>query len=353
MIQMMSAYTTEAEEVKDAQADALAEILKFINIKDLKKSTVGLVNCNYDFIRTEFISELCRKLPFDIIGMTTMAGASRHGKNRHAFTLTVLTSDEVIFKTAMTRPLKPDDYEEKIETAYSAALKNLSGNPAAILAFFPYHRELSGTVMLKALDKISGGIPVWGGIATNMEDSYEQCCAFRNNDTYEDGIAMLMMHGPVNPEFIVVSVPEQNIRKNRGNITASDGCVLKEINGIPAIKYIEKQGVIIIKGAPVVSPFMVYYEGTSEPVALGVYTVNDDGSLLCGGEMPPGASLAIGEITTEGILASAAMGMKRLLESGKRNGALLLPCVSRYIMLVPDHKREMELVGSRLGNGRV
>jgi hypothetical protein len=98
---------------------------------------------------------------------------------------------------------------------------------------------------------------------------------------------------------------------------------------------------------------MVYYEGTSEPVALGVYAVNDDGSLLCGGEMPIGASLAIGEINTEGILASASMGMKRILESGKRNGALLLPCVSRYIMLAPDHDKELDLAADQLENGKI
>jgi hypothetical protein len=207
--------------------------------------------------------------------------------------------------------------------------------------------------MHKSFDEICGGIPFWGSLATNIDVSYERCYAFRNDHIDKDGLAMILIHGPVDPEFIVVSLPAQNIRKNRGQITKSDGCVLKEINGIPPLKYLESLGISVMKDAPIAMPLMVYYEGSSDPVALGMYVVNDDGSVLCGGEMTVGASIAIGEITSEGILASTADGLDQLLNSGKRNGALLLPCVSRYVMLTPDHEDELAMIASKMENGAI
>jgi hypothetical protein len=69
--------------------------------------------------------------------------------------------------------------------------------------------------------------------------------------------------------------------------------------------------------------------------------------------MPVGASISIGEITPEGILASADEGITRILESGKTNGALFLPCVTRYVMLMPDHNGELALAEERMRKSQI
>ena len=349
MIQMMAAYTTEIDEVEDA----LNEILGQIDLGTLKKHTVGLITCHFDFIDTGFIDELCSKLPFDVIGMTTMASANQHGYSMYALSLTVLTSEEVIFETAMADSLGPDDYREKLECAYSKTVRKLPGRPSLIITFFPYLRNLSGAMMYRALDDVCEGVPFWGSIATNTDVSYEHCAVFRNGESHKNGLVFALIYGPVDPEFIVVSIPTQNIQKIRGQITDSDGCVLKEINGIPAMKYLENIGMVIMKDASITMPLMVYYEGSSVPIATAVYSVNDDGSLYCGSEMPKGAAIAVGEITNDGITATAGESAARLLECGRRNGALILPCVTRYVMQKPNHSGEIELISDRLENGKV
>ena len=349
MVQMMTAYTTEVDEVEDA----LNEILGQIDLGALKKNSVGIITCHFDFTEAGFLGELCKKLPFDVIGMTTMASSDRHGISMYALSLTVLTSDDVLFETVMSGPLNRDNYREQMETTYSDAVKKLPGKPSLIITFFPYLYDLSGALMHRAFDDVCGGVPFWGSLATNSDVSYEHCNVFRGGDVTVNGMVMILMHGPVDPEFIVVSIPTQNIRKDRGKITDSEGCMLKKIDGIPAWKYLENRGVAIMKDASITTPLMVYYEGSTVPVALAVYTVNDDGSLLCGGEMTTGASIAVGEITSEGILSTAEEGMTRLQDCGKKNGAIFLPCVTRYVMLVPDHDGELKLVDSRLENGKV
>jgi len=349
MINMATAYTAEIDDIEAA----LNEIMEQLGSVSLKKNSVGLVTCHYDYTQSGFIELLHQKLSFDIVGITTMASASHNGHGMYALSLTVLTSDEILFESAMTNPLSPDSYRETIETTYSNAVKKLPGQPSLIISFFPYHHELSGSVLHKAFNEVCGGIPFWGGVATNLEDTFEYNCAFRNENVEERGMSMLLMHGSINPEFVNVSMPKQNIGKTRGRITDSEGCILKTINGIPAAKYLESFGVVILKGAPIVTPLMVYYEETSEPVALGIHVLHEDGSLLCGGEMTKGASLAIGEINNEGILAATKEGITRILNSGKKNGALLLPCVSRYVMLAPNHDEEMNYISSRLENGKI
>jgi hypothetical protein len=346
---MLTAYTEEVDEVEDG----VAGILRQINLGALKKNSVGLVTCHSDFTNSSFIGELSKKLPFDIIGMTTIASANQHGQGMFSLSLTVLTSDEIVFETAMAGSLNTGNHREKIKAAYSETVKKLPGEPSMIFTFFPFLDELSGTQLHKDFDEICGGIPFWGSLASSPDVQTGHWFVFRNGDIDSKGIAMILVHGPIDPEFIVISLPSESIRKARGRITNSDGCCLKAIDEIPALKYMENIGINIQKGVPVVMPLIVYYEGSAEPVALGVYTVNDDGSLMCGGEMPVGATVAFGEITAEGILATTGDCIERIKETGKRNGALFLPCIMRYIMLTPNHDSEITLVAEKMENGRL
>jgi hypothetical protein len=271
----------------------------------------------------------------------------------YALSLVVLTSDEVLFETAITKSLNSGDYRESIKSAYLEASKKLPGDPSLIFTIFPHIKDVSGSVLHKCFDEICGGIPFWGSLATNLDASYTLCPTFHNENVNENGLAMVLMHGPVDPEFIVVSLPARDIRKNRGQITSSDGCSLKAINGISPRQYFEKLGIIVSKESPVATPTMVYYEGSSEPVALAIYSVNDDGSLLCGGEMTAGAYVTIGEITTNGILSSTREGLDRVLQTGRKDGALFLPCVGRYLMLAPNNNGEFELIREKMGENNI
>ena len=69
--------------------------------------------------------------------------------------------------------------------------------------------------------------------------------------------------------------------------------------------------------------------------------------------MTKGASIAIGEITTEGVIASSSEGLDRTIKTNKRNGALFLPCISRYLMLAPNHSDEMNLITKKMENGKI
>ncbi|MCL1875366.1 MAG: FIST C-terminal domain-containing protein [Synergistaceae bacterium] len=344
MISMYTARTSEIDEIDDA----ISEIKSQIDFSALKKNSGGIIFCHIDFIESGVVKAICEALPFNIIGMTSMVGADEHGYGLYDLTLTVLTSDEVSFEVGMTNGINHDNYIEEIDNLYKDIRCKVNSDPAMIFTFMPYMREVAGYQVVEAMDKSCHGIPMWGSITNNIDFNYETVQTICNGKFLPTGVAMMFLNGPVEPKFIVSSIPEHNISDNRAIITKSEGAILREINGMPVLEYLANIGLIITKENITTTPIMVYYEHSQKPVALGFYTLFDDGSVLTGGEMPVGASIAVGSINAEGIFESAEDGLVRILDLKDRQATLLLPCVTRYIMLAPDQESELRLINEKL-----
>ncbi|MDR1660304.1 MAG: FIST C-terminal domain-containing protein [Desulfovibrio sp.] len=343
MLAMHTAFTREVDEV-DA---ALGELIDQINPGRLEKNSVGLLNCHSDFLEEGIAGALCKKLPFDIVGMTTMATANQNHFDMYGLCLTVLTSDTGVFETAVTGPLTAGNYRRTIEEAYTRTRGRLPGDPAFIIAYFPTLNDVGGASMLRAFDSACGGIPIWGGLTAGVDMRYEKSLVFRNGEeTSPNTLVMALVYGPVEPEFVVTSIPKQNIGDSKGLITASNGCILREVNGAPVLNYLGDLGIAVRSedaAALPLMPLMLDYGDGSGPVALSIVLLREDGSALCSGEMPQGGTIALGAITKESILDTTGASLEKIL-SRKRNGLLLLPCVSRYTMLAPNQTDEIKLI---------
>ena len=344
MISMFTARTSEIDEIDEA----ISEIKSQIDFSALKKNSGGLIFCHIDFIESGVVETLCRELPFQIIGMTSMVGADEHGYSLFDLTLTVLTSDEVTFEAGMTNSINPDNYAAEVDQLYKEIRGRVDQDPAMIFTFMPYMRDVSGYEVVAAMNKSCHGIPMWGSITNNIDFNYETVQTICNGKYLPAGVGMMFLNGPVEPRFIVSSIPERNIYNNRAIITKSDGAILREVNDMPILDYLANIGLIITKENITTTPLMVYYGGAKEPVALGFYTLFDDGSVLTGGEMPVGTSFAVGSIDEQGIFESAEDGLNKILDCKNRQATLLLPCVTRYIMLAPDQESELRLIKEKL-----
>lgn len=344
MIEMYTARTAEIDEIDEA----IAEIKSQIDFGALKKHAGGIIFCHIDFIESGMVEELCEALPFDVIGMTSMVSADERGYSQFELTLTVLTSDEVSFAVGMTNSINHDNYADEIDRLYRDVRGQVDSDPAIIFTFMPYIRDVAGYEVVAAMDKSCGGIPMWGSITNNIDFNYETVQTVCNGKALQAGLAMMFLNGPVEPKFIVASIPERNIANNRALITKSEGAILHEVNDLPLLDYLANIGLVITKQNITTTPLMIYYEGADVPVALGFYTLFEDGSVLTGGEMPEGTSFAVGSIDSQGIFESAEEGLKRILACEDRQATLLLPCVTRYIMLAPDQEGELALINEKL-----
>jgi hypothetical protein len=342
-------FTACTEEVDDADS-AVAEILEQIDVSRLSAESAGILFCHYEFIETDLIREICSRLPFEVIGMTSMAGASDERFGTFVLSLAVLTSDDVSFRTAVTVPLTAGNTAEAMTAAYNEARAKLPGDPAMVISFFPFLSDISSADILKQLDIACGGAPVWGSVASGMDMSYDHARTIHNGQDYEKNVTLLLLHGPVDPEFIVNSIPDRNIGYRRVVITESDGCVLKKVNDVPLMEYFDETGIVMRIGQDNTTvPLMVDYGDGSKPVAVAIYGLTPENWAVCGGEMPEGASFFCGEIDMEGIVESAEDALKRILDMNRKNGLLMLPCVTRYIMLTPDQEEEMKLTRKLIG----
>lgn len=344
MIKMYTARTSEIDEIETA----LAEIKSQIDFSGLKKHSGGLIACHIDFVDSGVVAALCQELPFQVIGMTSMASVDGHGYGLFDLTLTVLTSDEVTFEAGMTNSISHDNYAQEIDALYNDIRSRTKSDPAMIFTFMPYVRDVAGYEVVAAMDASCHGIPLWGAITNSIDFNYETVHTLCNGKALPAGVAMMFVIGPVEPKFIVSSLPERNISNNRATVTKSQNAVLREVNDLPVLDYLANIGLVITKENITATPLMVHYPRATKPVALGFYTLFEDGSVLTGGEMPEGTSFAVGSITAEGILESAEEGLSQILSHKDRGATLLLPCVTRYIMLAPDQEREIELIYKQL-----
>ncbi|MDR1885318.1 MAG: FIST C-terminal domain-containing protein [Synergistaceae bacterium] len=338
---MQTASTTEVDDIDDA----LAEIFGQLDLDGLGRSSLGIIFCCYEFVETGVLGAICGKLPFDVIGMTTIASASGGEFGMYRLCLTVLTSDAVSFGTSVTSPFSADNYEGEIRAAYQRAREKLPGDPSLIVSFFPFMDEISGADIMRSFNETCGGVPTWGSVASGMDMTYEHCRTLWNNGADKRTLAMALICGPIEPKFIVTSIPERNMRDSSAIITESEGCVIKKVNGMRFDEYLKSIGLVIrnIKESTTV-PLMISYGDGAKPVTLGIYHMRDDGSALCGGETPQDSVLVIGQIDREGIIETARESMRAAMSYGKKNGMLLLPCVTRYIMLAPRNDDEIQLV---------
>lgn len=345
MIEMYTARTAEVDEIDEA----IEEIKEQIDFSKLKKNSGGIIFCHIDFVESGVVAALCEALPLNVIGMTSMVGADEHGYGLFELTLTVLTSDEVSFEVGMTDSINHDNYEEEITRLYQQVRGRVSEDPSLIISFMPYIRDVAGYEVVSAMDTACMGAPIWGSITNNIDFNYEQVQTICNSAALRAGLAMMFLNGPVSPKFVVSSLPERNISNNRALVTKSEGAILYEINDTPVLEYLANIGLVITKQNITTTPLMVYYEGADAPVALGFYTLFDDGSVLTGGEMPVGTSIAVGSIDAPGIFESAEDGLTQIEACPERQATLLLPCVTRYIMLAPDQESELRMIKERLG----
>ena len=344
MIKMYTARTSEIDEIDEA----ISDIKRQIDFSALKKNSGGIIFCHLDFIENGIVEALCEELPFGIIGMTSMIGADEHGYGLYDLTLTILTSDEATFEVGMSNSINRDNYITEANNLYKTVRSKTSDDPAMILTFMPYLQDISGYEIVAAMDQACHGIPLWGSITNNIDFNYDTVQTICNSKSLSAGVAMMFVNGPVKPGFIVSSLPERNISNTKAKITKSEGAILYEVNNMPILEYLKSIGLEITKEIISTTPLMVYYSGASEPVALGFYTLFEDGSVLTGGEMPEGTEFAVGSIDAEGIIESSKSGMKQVTDLKDREVTLLLPCVTRYIMLAPDQEKELRLINEKL-----
>jgi hypothetical protein len=345
---MLNACTGEIDDV-EAAVSAIQGQLDLP--RKLLSNSVGIIACHYEFINTGAVEELCKRLPFPVVGCTTLGSAVRDACGVEMLSISVLTSDDVVFSTALVENLDALDILPAAGAVYQQAREDIGGDPDMILVYAPLMLSLGSVPIMKAINDLGGGIPVFGAISCDSTPDYHESRVIYNGTAAANTLALVLVKGNIRPRFYVNAIPEASIQKLTAVVTDSDGCLLKKVNDVPFLEYLEsigisKAGVLASTGS---FPIMADYNDGSQPTGRAIYSTTAEGYALLGGEIPIGSTIAMANMDYKGVLETAEEAVKKAIASGHVSGLLMYPCLTRSLALGANSDDEMKKIAEALG----
>jgi len=334
---MIKSYSASTREIDDASA-AVTEIKEALDLENnLLTNSLGIVSCFSEFETTGVLKEICDALPFDCIGITSALCSVTGETDQIIFTITVLTSDDCEFKTSLI-PID-EDYEKNINSSVSPLLKQCEKSPSLILGYFPLIHTIGGDMILAALDKATGGIPIFGTVAIDHTMDFKTSMTIYNGNAYREHAVLGAIYGEIDATYQIATLSEEKIRKQRAIITKSQGSLLISVNDKTVSEYLNEVGVSESDMLGIV-PFVVGYDEGRTLIARAVYALTPEGSAACAGIMPEGATLSIGRIDEHDVQLTTKEAINRITDDGYF--VLVYSCVARYFALGLSADKEVE-----------
>jgi hypothetical protein len=342
---MITAFTEAIDE-----ADiAIAEIRKQLAGAPLLRHSAGIIHCHEDFLQAGVVRDICAGLPFDVIGCTVMGAAVPGAASPYLLTLTVLTSDDIVFAAGVSEPLRASP-DEPLERLYARILAALPGKPSLCLLYGPFLQACAGGQVLQKLTALAGNVPFFGMRAINESRHRDAACVLYNGGQMLDSVAVLAMYGGVEPVFLLANREGGRVFNQRATVTEADGNLLKQVNGVPALDYFSSLGLIgdNTSLASEALLFLVKPPGR-QPMCRVFMKATEEGHIVCGGNMPAGAELQLEIMDAEGVISSARTLVARALRDAPGKNMLLASCVLRNWALGVNELEEMKTVAKYAG----
>ena len=344
---MIKSLTATTREIDDAEA-AVDEIISALAPEtNLLKNSIGIITCFSEFDETGVLKAVCDALPFDCIGSTSNLCSAENETDQVILAITVLTSDDCKFESILL-PITEEN-QKTIVTDLTRSLNQKDEKPALILSFFPLMNTVSGDMILDAIDEATGGIPLFGTVAIDHTPGYSTACTIFNGKAYREAAVTGLIYGKAEFSFEIASLDEEKIGKQKAIITESSGNILIGVNGKSVIDYLDEIGISKneLQSRLGILPFVVDHKDGRKPVARAVFALTPDGHTVCGGEMPVGATLAVGRIAMNDVLDTTQTAIKQF---DTKNGVLLsYSCMARYLVLGADSEAEALRVNELTG----
>jgi hypothetical protein len=344
---MMKMFNACTSEVDDSEA-AVAEILEQLALENrLLKNSVGIIACYSEFIETGVVEALCKRLPFDVVGCTTLGNSACGSYGLELLSISVLTSDDVVFSAVMSDPISGENIIPPLTAAYNAGRQGKQ--PDFILVYAPLMTSLGGSVIFNGINTVTGGRPMFGSFSCDHTPQFTESRVIKNGEAAKDTVAMILMFGTVNPKFYVTAIPEKSILRHTAVITESEGTLLKRVNGVSLLEYLRTLGINNQEEVLPSVPLLINYHDGTDLVAVAMYSTTPEGYVICAGDVPVNATVSIGSMDYYGIMETARTTVGKIPNNGEINGILIYPCLSRNIALVPNTEDEMKSVFELIG----
>jgi hypothetical protein len=377
MIKSTVAFTVEIDNPEAAAAEITAQIKDSIV---LMKNSVAIVNCHTAFLETGALGAICNALPFPVCGLpTSICGGgpvknAALGSGELFLTLMVLTSDDISFEVALSDDITPNTggantsrgvndkngshsandknsaQNEAEQTAIKAAFAD-NKMPDFVCVFAPTIELISGDDLVNAFGKIAPGVPLFGGFSVDDSPRYtENVFSIVNGKAYRKKVAFLKFYGDVKPIFYTATISREKIGDQFAVVTESNGTEIFTVNNRPVTEYLEAFGLNdMLLEDRIVTNFALIIEDGDNYYARAMLRLTPEKTLICGGEISPGAKVRIGQFEKDDTIASGKNACE-LTFLADANVVLAFSSIARATILGSDIFCGIDTVREASGN---
>ena len=357
MIKAVSVQTAMIDDMSSACHDLKEQLGSKLA---LLSNSVGIVQCDPEFIEMGIMEQLYDMLGFPLVGGTTVSIATNEAIGNHMFSILVLTSDDVEFAVSHTTGLV-GDYAGSIERSMKDSLK-ASKKPLRMALVFPTvtdNEDLPGDIYVEAVISVCGNVPVFGTLSVNDAiEIFERSMSVCNGEVFRHEMTYVLIFGNVCPRFFVATVPTQSkMIDSDATITQADGHIISEINNVIAVRYFESIGFAIngkLAAGVYFVPLLVSARdehGFSRTFVRAIVGFNADGHAICRGKVPIGANITFGSLQGVDILQATSEIVTRINHEQDINAVLIFSCIIRQLCVGSDALRELAIVMDSLSDG--
>ena len=348
MIRALIAQTNEIDEADLAVVNLLAQLELTQN---LLRYSVGMLFAHVDSLDEGLLEALAQALPFPVTGVSVPLSASQTDKSEFSLlTLTVLTSNDVVFSVALSDPLTGDDGTLAEKFASDLAASHGGQRPKLGILFGPPNTtELQADEVIERVSKAIPGCRFFGGLAGDYPPTDTESPLIHGGKAYTDRYSMILLFGLVRPKFTLIGIPERRALKHRAIVSKSERNKVLEVNGMPVIEYLSRLGVIQQERFLTMRvPFLVTDSGGKTRIVV-LESVTEDDAAMFSRIIPPNSTLGLAGCDETDVLRTA----RELTDEIKWESfdfCLINCCLSRNIVLGLNYLAEFNQYKSELGD---
>jgi hypothetical protein len=338
----MRSILGHSDEVEsDQAADEVVE--QCLQDLDGESPKAGLLFASVEYDHGPILRRILDRWP----GLPLIGGSSdgelssRLGFRHDSVLLTLLTGDELEASVGLGRDLSLDT-----DRATREALSTVE-TATARLCLTVFAPTANGSAVVRALDAgLPQGSPVFGGLSGDHR-TFSHTREFFGAEVLTDSLPVLTLSGEFDFGWGLGSgwfpIGEEH------EVTASDGHVVRSIDGRPAIEIYRQHYAVTSHGSLGEFPLAVYADGERDWM-LRAMLGNDpeSGAIRFAGEVPAGSRVRMTEVLPEGILSGSNDSLGAALSSfpGSRPElAVIFSCAARKWVLGTQAEQEAGRLG--------
>jgi hypothetical protein len=346
---MLKVYTAFTREIDDPSA-AAKEILQQLNPDvNALKNTVGIIHFYYEFVDTEVCRTVINALPFETVGCVSSYAGSCEEYAEVALSVTMITGDDFHFSVKTVENVKDKSNAEVVE-----ATKNIFSNfaktekPKMVMPYLPPLQNFSGDDLVVTVNALPEAISLFGTIAFNMENVANSNYVLGEGRFSTDMLVFVAFYGNFEPKFhLTTSFEFEAGIGELATIDEADGTVLKSVNGMSAMAYLKKQGMITtdnaFEGSVWAIPAILNYSNGTQVVRSFLGVVEGTEYIFATGAMEEGAKISFTYLDADKTLASADKLLDEI-NAADGNGVILYSCAARAWSLGSNYFAEAKKI---------